>query len=127
MDIGALAERIADGLPTASGRVLVRDRSGVAPLVDAVAAELSARGLEPVVERVDDETLRAMLAGGSLDDVAAFEAARAADARVVVSTSLHTSEAALTGESLPVSKDADPVASDATIGTGRTRRRRPNH
>jgi Ca2+-transporting ATPase len=39
-----------------------------------------------------------------------------ADARVVVSASLRTSEAALTGESLPVSKDADPVGPDTTIG-----------
>jgi P-type Ca2+ transporter type 2C len=38
-----------------------------------------------------------------------------ADARVVVSISLQTSEAALTGESLPVSKDIDPVGADATI------------
>ncbi|HEV8497198.1 MAG TPA: HAD-IC family P-type ATPase, partial [Gemmatimonadaceae bacterium] len=39
-----------------------------------------------------------------------------ADARVVESTSLQTSEAALTGESLPVSKDTEPVAADASIG-----------
>jgi Ca2+-transporting ATPase len=35
-----------------------------------------------------------------------------ADARVVESTALQTAEAALTGESLPVSKDAGPVAGD---------------
>jgi P-type Ca2+ transporter type 2C len=39
-----------------------------------------------------------------------------ADARVVESTSLQTSEAALTGESLPVSKDTEPLAADGSIG-----------
>lgn len=39
-----------------------------------------------------------------------------ADARVIASTSLQTSEAALTGESLPVSKDTAPVPADAAIG-----------
>jgi Ca2+-transporting ATPase len=40
----------------------------------------------------------------------------AADARVVESTALQTSEAALTGESLPVTKDADPIADDVALG-----------
>jgi P-type Ca2+ transporter type 2C len=39
----------------------------------------------------------------------------AADARVVESTALQTAEAALTGESLPVAKDVDPVAEDAGL------------
>ena len=39
-----------------------------------------------------------------------------ADARVIESMSLQTSEAALTGESLPVSKDADVVALDVALG-----------
>jgi Ca2+-transporting ATPase len=39
-----------------------------------------------------------------------------ADARVVASSALHTSEAALTGESLPVSKDPEPIAGDAALG-----------
>ena len=39
-----------------------------------------------------------------------------ADARVIEATALQTAEAALTGESLPVSKDADPV--DAAAGLG---------
>ena len=38
-----------------------------------------------------------------------------ADARVVHSTSLQTAEAALTGESLPVAKDANPIAGDVTV------------
>jgi Ca2+-transporting ATPase len=39
-----------------------------------------------------------------------------ADARVVQSVALQTAEAALTGESLPVSKDAEPIAADVGLG-----------
>ena len=39
-----------------------------------------------------------------------------ADARIVTSTALQTAEAALTGESLPVSKDDAPVDTDAGLG-----------
>ncbi len=39
-----------------------------------------------------------------------------ADARVVESTALQTAEAALTGESLPVSKHSAPIASDTPLG-----------
>ncbi len=39
-----------------------------------------------------------------------------ADARLVASVALQTAEAALTGESLPVSKDTEPVAAGAPLG-----------
>jgi Ca2+-transporting ATPase len=39
-----------------------------------------------------------------------------ADARVIHSTALRTAEAALTGESLPVSKDTEPIAGEAGLG-----------
>src|SRR5690606_27957350 len=39
-----------------------------------------------------------------------------ADARVIDATALKTTEAALTGESLPVEKGADPVTADAPLG-----------
>jgi P-type Ca2+ transporter type 2C len=39
-----------------------------------------------------------------------------ADARVLEASALQTAEAALTGESLPVTKDAAPVAADAALG-----------
>ncbi len=39
-----------------------------------------------------------------------------ADARLIQSTALQTAEAALTGESLPVSKDTLPIADDAGLG-----------
>jgi len=39
-----------------------------------------------------------------------------ADGRVVEATALQTAEAALTGESLPVSKDSAPIGADAALG-----------
>jgi P-type Ca2+ transporter type 2C len=39
-----------------------------------------------------------------------------ADARLIQSTALQTAEAALTGESLPVSKDIDPITEDVELG-----------
>ncbi|HSL53763.1 MAG TPA: cation-translocating P-type ATPase, partial [Pyrinomonadaceae bacterium] len=39
-----------------------------------------------------------------------------ADARVLQSTALQTAEAALTGESLPVAKDAEPITGDVGLG-----------
>src|SRR5690606_17349393 len=38
-----------------------------------------------------------------------------ADARLVASTALHTAEAALTGESLPVSKDIEPLPEETVL------------
>jgi P-type Ca2+ transporter type 2C len=43
----------------------------------------------------------------------------AADARVIEASALQTAEAALTGESLPVSKDPVPVAADVALGDRR--------
>ena len=40
----------------------------------------------------------------------------AADARLIQSTALQTTEAALTGESLPVSKDTLPITEEASLG-----------
>jgi P-type Ca2+ transporter type 2C len=39
-----------------------------------------------------------------------------ADARLIESTSLQTAEAALTGESLPVAKDTEPIADEVPLG-----------
>src|ERR1700741_1322310 len=39
-----------------------------------------------------------------------------ADARVLQSTALQTAEAALTGESLPIAKDADPIQGEVGLG-----------
>ncbi len=43
----------------------------------------------------------------------------AADARLIASSALQTAEAALTGESLPVSKEIAPLAAEATLGDRR--------
>jgi Ca2+-transporting ATPase len=40
----------------------------------------------------------------------------AADARVIQTTALQTAEASLTGESLPVSKEIEPIAGDRSLG-----------
>jgi Ca2+-transporting ATPase len=42
-----------------------------------------------------------------------------ADARLIESTALQTAEAALTGESLPVSKDVSAIAAESTVGDRR--------
>ncbi len=51
-------------------------------------------------------------------DVVAFEAGDVvtADGRIIAAATLEIDEAALTGESLPVSKGVDPVAADAALG-----------
>ena len=43
-----------------------------------------------------------------------------ADARVVESTALQTAEAALTGESLPIAKDTEPIAEEVPSAIGTT-------
>ena len=51
-------------------------------------------------------------------DIVAFEAGDlvTADGRIITAATLEIDEAALTGESLPVAKDVDPVAADAPLG-----------
>ena len=51
-------------------------------------------------------------------DIVAFEAGDlvTADGRIIAAATLEIDEAALTGESLPVAKDLDPVAADAPLG-----------
>ncbi len=54
----ALIQRIVDSLPTATGKVLIRDRAGDRALVELVAHECAARGLVPIVEHVSNAELR---------------------------------------------------------------------
>jgi Ca2+-transporting ATPase len=51
-------------------------------------------------------------------DIVAFEAGDlvTADGRIITAATLEIDEAALTGESLPVAKDVEPVAADAPLG-----------
>ncbi|HWM42093.1 MAG TPA: cation-translocating P-type ATPase [Burkholderiales bacterium] len=72
-----------------------------------------------------------VIRGGSRQSVAAAEVVSgdillleegdtvAADARLIRSSALQTAEAALTGESLPVSKDIAPLAGEAALGDRR--------
>lgn len=67
--------------------------------------------------RVQNRPSRELVPG----DVVLIEAGDSvpADARLVESTALHASEAALTGESVPVSKNTDALSDDAVIGDRR--------
>jgi Ca2+-transporting ATPase len=83
----------------------------------AVAALRAMSAASALVVR-DDERHRIAAAELVPGDLIVVEegAAIPADARVVESMSLHTAEAALTGESLPVDKDSKPLATDAILG-----------
>ena len=74
-----LAARIVDAVPTASGPILVRDRCGRCELVDAVVAECLRRGLEPVVEHVDNALLRALIASTPVEALARWDLDRERD------------------------------------------------
>ena len=85
----SLAVRIVDAVPTATGPVLVRDRCGRVELVDAVVAECRRRGLEPVVEHVDNARLRALIASTPVEALASWDVDRQHDtARVSAVISL---------------------------------------
>ena len=85
----SLAARIVDAVPTAIGPVLVRDRCGRVEIVDAVVAECRRRGLEPVVEQVDNARLRALIASLPVEALARWDVDRQHDtARVSAVISL---------------------------------------
>jgi leucyl aminopeptidase (aminopeptidase T) len=80
----SLAARIVDAVPTAIGPILVRDRCGRAEIVDAVVAdavvaECLRRGMEPVVEHVDNARLRALIASTPVDALARWDRDRQLD------------------------------------------------
>lgn len=75
----SLAARIVDAVPTAVGPTLVRDRCGRAELVEAVVAECLTRGLEPIVERVDNARLRSMIASTPVEALARWDLDREHD------------------------------------------------
>ena len=56
--VDALVQRIVDSLPTATGKVLIRDRAGDRAVVELVAHECVNRGLVPIVEHVSNAELR---------------------------------------------------------------------
>ena len=87
--IAAVARRVAQAIPTAQHVVLVRDRCGRDDVVDAVLAELHARGRETVVERVSNARLREIVSNADVAVLATWDAERAHDtARVEAVVSL---------------------------------------
>jgi Ca2+-transporting ATPase len=86
----------------------------------AESAVAALRQMSAAQARVIRDGERRMIAAAELvpGDIILVEEGDAipADARVIRCTALQTAEAALTGESLPVSKDAEPVDAEATIG-----------
>jgi len=75
----ALAARIVDAVPTARGSILVRDRCGRVEVVEAVVAECRRRGLEPAIERVDNERLRALITETPVEELARWDVDRHAE------------------------------------------------
>ena len=71
-----LARRIVDAVPTAFGAVLIRDRCGRAAVVDAVVDECLRRGLEPVIEHVDNERLSALIGSLPVDELERWDVDR---------------------------------------------------
>jgi leucyl aminopeptidase (aminopeptidase T) len=122
--IAAVARRVADAIPTARHVVLVRDRCGRAEVVDAVIAELHARGLETVVEHVSNARLRDIVAGTDAEALAGWDAERAQDtARVEAVISLGGWPADLSG--LPPESVTAWTAAVARVETELESRRVP--
>ena len=90
-------------------------QEGRAEAAVAALREMTAAHATVIRDGARSRVLASELVPGDL--IAVDEgAAVPADARLIASTSAQTSEAALTGESLPVSKDTAPVAIDAVLG-----------
>jgi Ca2+-transporting ATPase len=86
----------------------------------AEAAVAALRAMSAATARVVRDGERRSIPGGELvpGDVILIEEGDTipADARLIEVAALRTAEAALTGESLPVSKDVAPLADDAALG-----------
>jgi Ca2+-transporting ATPase len=85
---------------------------------EAAVAALRAMSAASALVVRDGERRRIAAAELVPGDVIVIEegAAIPADARVLESMSLHTAEASLTGESLPVDKDSKPLTTDTILG-----------
>jgi len=69
--------RIVDALPTATGKVLIRDRAGHRVLVEMVAQECLARELIPLIERVSNSELRRVIGTSSPAELSGWDVERA--------------------------------------------------
>lgn len=69
--------RIVDALPTATGKLLLRDRAGHGALVELVANECAARGLVPLVEYVSNTELRHVIGTSTPAELSHWDVQRA--------------------------------------------------
>jgi Ca2+-transporting ATPase len=103
-----------------SGVVLLNAVMGYVQALRAESAVAALRQMSAAHARVvrDEESRTVPAADLVPGDIILIEEGDTipADARVVQSTALQTAEAALTGESLPVAKDHEPIAGEASLG-----------
>ncbi|MEO6126300.1 MAG: hypothetical protein ABIR32_21585 [Ilumatobacteraceae bacterium] len=69
--------RIVDALPTATGKVLIRDRAGHGSLAESVAQACAARGLAPITEYVSNAELRRVIGASSPGQLSCWDVERA--------------------------------------------------
>ena len=75
--VDPFVRRIVDALPTATGKVLIRDRAGHRVLVEMVAQECLARELIPLIERVSNSELRRVIGTSSPAELSGWDVERA--------------------------------------------------
>ena len=75
--VDPFVRRIVDALPTATGKVLIRDRAGHRVLVEMVAQECLARELIPLIERVSNRELRRVIGTSSPAELSGWDVERA--------------------------------------------------
>ncbi|MCF4126310.1 cation-translocating P-type ATPase [Methylobacterium sp. SyP6R] len=106
------------------GIVLLNGAMGYVQEARAMQAIAALRRLSAARARVVREGRREEIPATGLvpGDIVRIEEGDAipADARLIAASALLTNEAALTGESLPVSKDTAPLAGDASLAERRT-------
>ena len=74
--VDPFVRRIVDALPTATGKILIRDRAGHRGLVELVAQECVARELIPLVEHVSNADLRRVIGTSSPAELSCWDVER---------------------------------------------------
>lgn len=75
--VDPFVRRIVDALPTATGKVLIRDRAGHRVLAEMVAQECVARELIPLIEYVSNSELRRVIGTSSPAELSGWDVERA--------------------------------------------------
>jgi len=75
--VDSFVRRIVDALPTATGKVLIRDRAGHHALVELAARECVARELIPLIEHVSNSELRRVIGTSSPAELSGWDVERA--------------------------------------------------